>query len=37
VHAAEFCTGGGLDLERVTAAIEKSGSWPIGVAVRFVW
>ena len=37
VHAVEFCTDGALDLERVTAAIETSGCWPIGVAARFVW
>jgi HAD superfamily hydrolase (TIGR01459 family) len=37
VHAVEFCADGALDLGRVTAAIEKSGSRPIGVAARFVW
>jgi HAD superfamily hydrolase (TIGR01459 family) len=37
VHAAEFCADGGLDLERINAAIENSGTRPVGVAARFVW
>jgi HAD superfamily hydrolase (TIGR01459 family) len=37
VHAAEFCPGGKLDLDRITAAIRESGTSPIGVAERFVW
>ena len=37
VHAAEFCADGGLDLERINAAIESSGTRPVGVAARFVW
>jgi HAD superfamily hydrolase (TIGR01459 family) len=37
VHAAEFGADGALDLERIAAAIEKSGLHPIGVAARFVW
>ncbi len=36
VHAAEFCADG-LDLERINAAIESSGTRPVGVAARFVW
>ena len=28
---------GGLDLERINAAIENSGTRPVGVAARFVW
>src|SRR5438034_4248270 len=37
VHAAEFGADGALDLDRIAAAIEKSGTHPIGVAARFVW
>src|SRR3954469_24345906 len=37
VHAAEFCPGGKLDLDRITAAIRESGTSPVGVAERFVW
>jgi HAD superfamily hydrolase (TIGR01459 family) len=37
VHAVEFSTGGGLDLDRVAAAVANSGTRPIGVAARFIW
>src|SRR5213078_1786786 len=37
IHAAEFGADGALDLDRIAAAIEKSGTHPIGVAARFVW
>jgi HAD superfamily hydrolase (TIGR01459 family) len=37
VHAAEFRVNGRLDLDRIGAAIEESGTSPIGVAERFVW
>jgi HAD superfamily hydrolase (TIGR01459 family) len=37
VHAAEFGADGALDPNRIAAAIEKSGTHPIGVAARFVW
>ena len=37
VHAAEFSTGGGLDLVRIDAALSESGVRPIGVAARFAW
>ncbi len=37
VHAAEFTAGGALDQARVAAAVEQSGTHPIGVAARFVW
>jgi HAD superfamily hydrolase (TIGR01459 family) len=37
VHAAEFCVGGKLDLDRVQAAVREAGMNPIGVAERFVW
>src|SRR5438477_9077587 len=36
VHAAEFGEGGAVDLNRVAAAVEKSGVRPIGVMPRFV-
>src|SRR5438477_445475 len=31
IHAAEFGNGDAIDLDRVAAAIEKSGTRPIGV------
>src|SRR5437870_914069 len=34
---ADFSTDGALDPDRIAAAIEKSGTHPIGVAARFVW
>jgi HAD superfamily hydrolase (TIGR01459 family) len=37
IHAAEFGNGDGIDLNRVGAAVEKSGTNPIGVLARFVW
>ena len=37
VHAAEFGGPGGLDLDRVTAAVDAAGVHPIAVAARFVW
>ena len=37
IHAAEFGNGDAIDLDRVAAAIEKSGTQPIGVMARFVW
>lgn len=37
VHAAEFCADGRLDLARIEAAINESGTRPIGVAARFAW
>jgi HAD superfamily hydrolase (TIGR01459 family) len=37
VHATEFRADGTLDLDRIAAAIEKSGTHAIGVAARFVW
>jgi len=37
VHAAEFHGPVGLDLARVTAAVEAAGVHPIAVAARFVW
>ena len=37
VHAAEFGADGALDIDRTAAAIERSGTHPIGVAARFVW
>ncbi len=37
IHAAEFGGEGTLDLDRIAAAIEESGTHPIGVAARFVW
>jgi HAD superfamily hydrolase (TIGR01459 family) len=37
VHAAEFCVGSKLDLDRVQAAVREAGMNPIGVAERFVW
>ncbi len=37
IHAAEFCANGKLDRDRITAAINESGTHPIGVAARFVW
>ncbi len=37
IHAAEFTAGWKLDLDRVAAAINKSGAKPIGVAASFVW
>jgi HAD superfamily hydrolase (TIGR01459 family) len=36
VHAAEFSADGALALDRIAAAIEKSGTHPIGVAARLV-
>ena len=37
IHAAEFGNGDGIDLDRIGAAVEKSGTNPIGVMARFVW
>jgi HAD superfamily hydrolase (TIGR01459 family) len=37
VHADEFTVDGVLNLDRIAAAIEKSGTKPIAVAARFVW
>ena len=37
IHAADFTANGVLDCDRITAAIAKSGTSPIGVAARFVW
>ena len=37
VHATEFGGPSGLDLERVTAAVDAAGVHPIAVAARFVW
>jgi HAD superfamily hydrolase (TIGR01459 family) len=37
VHADEFTARGALDLDRIAAAIKKSGTKPIAVAARFVW
>lgn len=38
IHAAEFiANGGGLDLDRIAAAVRESGAHPIGVAARFAW
>jgi HAD superfamily hydrolase (TIGR01459 family) len=37
VHAADFTAGDKLDLARIEATIEESGTHPIGVAARFVW
>ena len=37
VHAAEFDGPGGLDLGRVTAAVDAAALHPIAVAARFVW
>ena len=37
IHAAEFATGGRLDLDRIAAAIRESGANPIGVAAGLVW
>ena len=37
VHAADFTSGGSLDLNRIAAALAASGASPIGVAARFIW
>jgi HAD superfamily hydrolase (TIGR01459 family) len=37
VHAAEFGGASGLNLERITAAVDAAGVSPIAVAARFVW
>jgi HAD superfamily hydrolase (TIGR01459 family) len=38
IHAADFtAAGGGLDRDRVAAAIRDSGTSPIGVAASFAW
>jgi HAD superfamily hydrolase (TIGR01459 family) len=37
IHAAEFGNGDGIDLDRIGAAVEKSGTNPIGVMARVVW
>jgi HAD superfamily hydrolase (TIGR01459 family) len=37
VHAAEFAAEDGLDMARIEAAINQSGTHPIGVAPRFLW
>jgi HAD superfamily hydrolase (TIGR01459 family) len=37
VHAAEFMSGGMLDLDRTEAALADSGARPLGIASRFVW
>ena len=37
VHAAEFAEGGSLDVEKVAAAVARSGLSPVAVAARFVW
>jgi HAD superfamily hydrolase (TIGR01459 family) len=37
IHAVEFTRDGGLDLDRIAAAIADSGTGPIGVAPGFAW
>ena len=37
VHSAEFGKAGGLDLERIDAALAEARLDPVGVAPRFVW
>lgn len=38
IHAAEFTSAHGtIDLDRTAAAVEASGTHPIGVAAHFVW
>jgi HAD superfamily hydrolase (TIGR01459 family) len=37
VHAAEFAAHGGLDPERIAAALGHGAAPPIAVAARFVW
>jgi HAD superfamily hydrolase (TIGR01459 family) len=37
IHAAEFGGASGLNLERITAAVDAAGVSPIAVAARFVW
>jgi HAD superfamily hydrolase (TIGR01459 family) len=37
VHATEFMRDGGLDREKIAAAVAESSTHPIGVAARFVW
>jgi len=37
VHAGEFAAEGGLDRDRIAAAIRESGTNPVAVAARFVW
>jgi HAD superfamily hydrolase (TIGR01459 family) len=37
IHAGEFCSGGGLDPERIAAALAAAQLRPIGAAARFAW
>jgi HAD superfamily hydrolase (TIGR01459 family) len=37
IHAGEFTAGGGLDQDRIAAAIRESGTNPVAIAARFVW
>jgi HAD superfamily hydrolase (TIGR01459 family) len=37
IHAGEFTGEGGLDQDRIAAAIRESGTDPVAIAARFVW
>ncbi|MBV9968105.1 MAG: TIGR01459 family HAD-type hydrolase [Alphaproteobacteria bacterium] len=37
IHAAEFSRDGALDVQRIEAALEESGLWPVAAAAHFAW
>lgn len=37
IHADELSNDGVLDPERIAAALNKDGLWPVAAAARFVW
>ncbi|HTT78499.1 MAG TPA: TIGR01459 family HAD-type hydrolase [Stellaceae bacterium] len=37
IHAGEFCSGGGIDPDRIAAALAAAALRPLGVTARFAW